>query len=160
MSEEQKQIKIKALKKLLLWFTYFAFVYLFILFFSDRQPDTPNIVDDTPKTKEVNYAKIKNNFSISDMKIKYSINDMVIDGEIKEDKILINGEEFVPGESMNSDYLYPRTLVKYLNNIDTGRYDKENNLYKYENVTVYLNEEKISKIVINDIVTYMLEYDY
>lgn len=165
---------------------YFIFIFVFLLIISiANHSKTDEIIDKTTTTKvEENLSKNYRDY-ISDLsnikKEIVSINDYKLNLDIGENitgylestdnikKIIIkdnqlyeiiNNEEVLNSFFSNIDltYLNIINVQKYLLNSKSIKIE-ENNLitYKYDNLEVIINNEKIEKIKIND--NYVITYE-
>lgn len=165
---------------------YFIFIFVFLLVISiANHSKTDEILDKTTTTKvEENLSKNYRDY-ISDLsnikKEVVSINDYKLNLDIGENitgyletadnikKIIIkdnqlyeiiNNEEILNSEFIDIDltYLNVVNVQKYLLNSKSIKIE-ENNLitYKYDNLEVIINNEKIDKIKIND--NYVITYE-
>lgn len=158
---------------------YFIFIIIFVIVISisnyskkDNNNNNNNtLTTTTTETISKNYYDIINNLSllkkeiviIGDIKLNLDINETISGYEeqsseikkviIKDNKIyeINNGIETLSDLIDDASYLNPTELIKYLlNNKSIKTTENNNNIYKYNDLTVYVENEKITKVVFNN----------
>lgn len=167
---------VPGVKILLKLFLYFIFITAFIIIisisnYSKKANGNTSTTTTTTESISKNYYDIISNLSsvkkeiiiIGDVKLNLDI-DEVISGYkeqgseikkviIKDNKLyeVNNGIETLSNLIDDASLLNPTELTKYLlNNKSLKLMENENTLYKYDYLMVYIVNEKISKIVVND----------
>lgn len=164
---------VKILTKL---FLYFIFIITFITIisisnYSKKAASDTSTTTTTTETISKNYYDIINNLSllkkeiviIGDIKLNLDIDETISGYEeqsseikkviIKDNKIyeINNGIETLSNLIDDASYLNPTELIKYLlNNKSIKTTENNNNIYKYNDLTVYVENEKITKVVFNN----------
>ena len=162
---------VKILTKL---FLYFAFLITFIMIIaiSNYSKKANNDVSTTTTTEVVNknYYEIINNLSsvkketvlIGDIKLSLDIVETISGYEEKENEIkkviikenklyeINNGVETISELITDASLINPSELMKYLLNNKSIKLNEDDNItYKYNDLTVYVKDEKIIKVTIN-----------
>lgn len=154
---------------------YFIFIIIFVIVISvsnySKKDNNNTLTTTTTETISKNYYDIINNLSllkkeiviIGDIKLNLDIDETISGYEeqssdikkviIKDNKIYeINNEiETLCNLIDDASYLNPTELIKYLlNNKSIKTTENNNNIYKYNDLTVYVENEKITKVVFNN----------
>lgn len=154
---------------------YFIFIIIFVIVISisnySKKDNNNTLTTTTTETISKNYYDIINNLSllkkeiviIGDIKLNLDINETISGYEeqsseikkviIKDNKIyeINNGIETLSDLIDDASYLNPTELIKYLlNNKSIKTTENNNNIYKYNDLTVYVENEKITKVVFNN----------
>lgn len=158
---------------------YFIFIIIFVIVISvsnyskkDNNNNNNNtLTTTTTETISKNYYDIINNLSllkkeiviIGDIKLNLDIDETISGYKeqsseikkvvIKDNKIyeINNGIETLSDLIDDASYLNPTELIKYLlNNKSIKTTENNNNIYKYNDLTVYVENEKITKVVFNN----------
>lgn len=154
---------------------YFIFIIIFVIVISvsnySKKDNNNTLTTTTTETISKNYYDIINNLSllkkeiviIGDIKLNLDINEPISGYEeqsseikkviIKDNKIyeINNGIETLSDLIDDASYLNPTELIKYLlNNKSIKTTENNNNIYKYNDLTVYVENEKITKVVFNN----------
>lgn len=155
---------------------YFIFIIIFVIVisvsnYSKKDNNNNTLTTTTTETISKNYYDIINNLSllkkeiviIGDIKLNLDINETISGYEeqsseikkviIKDNKIyeINNGIETLSNLMDDASYLNPTELIKYLlNNKSIKTTENNNNIYKYNDLTVYVENEKITKVVFNN----------
>lgn len=154
---------------------YFIFIIIFVIVISisnySKKDNNNTLTTTTTETISKNYYDIINNLSllkkeiviIGDIKLNLDINETISGYEeqsseikkviIKDNKIyeINNGIEALSNLIDDASYLNPTELIKYLlNNKSIKTTENNNNIYKYNDLTVYVENEKITKVVFNN----------
>lgn len=155
---------------------YFIFIIIFVIVisvsnYSKKDNNNNTLTTTTTETISKNYYDIINNLSllkkeiviIGDIKLNLDINETISGYEeqsseikkviIKDNKIyeINNGIETLSDLIDDASYLNPTELIKYLlNNKSIKTTENNNNIYKYNDLTVYVENEKITKVVFNN----------
>ena len=154
---------------------YFIFIIIFVIVISisnySKKDNNNTLTTTTTETISKNYYDIINNLSllkkeiviIGDIKLNLDIDETISGYEeqsseikkviIKDNKIYeINNEiETLSNLIDDASYLNPTELIKYLlNNKSIKTTENNNNIYKYNDLTVYVENEKITKVVFNN----------
>lgn len=154
---------------------YFIFIIIFVIVISvsnySKKDNNNTLTTTTTETISKNYYDIINNLSllkkeiviIGDIKLNLDINETISGYEeqsseikkviIKDNKIyeINNGIETLSNLIDDASYLNPTELIKYLlNNKSIKTTENNNNIYKYNDLTVYVENEKITKVVFNN----------
>lgn len=151
---------------------YFIFIIIFVIVISvsnySKKDNNNTLTTTTTETISKNYYDIINNLSLSkkeiviigDIKLNLDIDETISGYEeqsseikkviIKDNKIyeINNGIETLSNLIDDASYLNPTELIKYLlNNKSIKTTENNNNIYKYNDLTVYVENEKITKVV-------------
>lgn len=154
---------------------YFIFIIIFVIVISvsnySKKDNNNTLTTTTTETISKNYYDIINNLSllkkeiviIGDIKLNLDIDETISGYEeqsseikkviIKDNKIyeITNGIETLSDLIDDASYLNPTELIKYLlNNKSIKTTENNNNIYKYNDLTVYVENEKITKVVFNN----------
>lgn len=154
---------------------YFIFIIIFVIVISvsnySKKDNNNTLTTTTTETISKNYYDIINNLSllkkeiviIGDIKLNLDIDETISGYEeqsseikkviIKDNKIyeINNGIETLSNLMDDASYLNPTELIKYLlNNKSIKTTENNNNIYKYNDLTVYVENEKITKVVFNN----------
>lgn len=158
---------------------YFIFIIIFVIVISvsnyskkDNNNNNNNtLTTTTTEAISKNYYDIINNLSllkkeiviIGDIKLNLDIDETISGYKeqsseikkvvIKDNKIyeINNGIETLSDLIDDASYLNPTELIKYLlNNKSIKTTENNNNIYKYNDLTVYVENEKITKVVFNN----------
>lgn len=154
---------------------YFIFIIIFVIVISisnySKKDNNNTLTTTTTETISKNYYDIINNLSllkkeiviIGDIKLNLDIDETISGYEeqsseikkviIKDNKIyeINNGIEALSNLIDDASYLNPTELIKYLlNNKSIKTTENNNNIYKYNDLTVYVENEKITKVVFNN----------
>lgn len=155
---------------------YFIFIIIFVIVISVsnyNKKDNNNNTLTTTTTEAIskNYYDIINNLSllkkeiviIGDIKLNLDIDETISGYKeqsseikkviIKDNKIyeINNGIETLSDLIDDASYLNPTELIKYLlNNKSIKTTENNNNIYKYNDLTAYVENEKITKVVFNN----------
>lgn len=154
---------------------YFIFIIIFVIVISisnySKKDNNNTLTTTTTETISKNYYDIINNLSllkkeiviIGDIKLNLDIDETISGYEeqsseikkviIKDNKIyeINNGIETLSNLIDDASYLNPTELIKYLlNNKSIKTTENNNNIYKYNDLTVYIENEKITKVVFNN----------
>lgn len=154
---------------------YFIFIIIFVIVISisnySKKDNNNTLTTTTTETISKNYYDIINNLSllkkeiviIGDIKLNLDIDETISGYEeqsseikkviIKDNKIyeINNGTETLSNLIDDASYLNPTELIKYLlNNKSIKTTENNNNIYKYNDLTVYVENEKITKVVFNN----------
>lgn len=154
---------------------YFIFIIIFVIVISvsnySKKDNNNTLTTTTTETISKNYYDIINNLSllkkeiviIGDIKLNLDIDETISGYEeqsseikkviIKDNKIyeINNGIETLSNLIDDASYLNPTELIKYLlNNKSIKTTENNNNIYKYNDLTVYVENEKITKVVFNN----------
>lgn len=154
---------------------YFIFIIIFVIVISisnySKKDNNNTLTTTTTETISKNYYDIINNLSllkkeiviIGDIKLNLDIDETISGYEeqsseikkviIKDNKIyeINNGIETLSDLIDDASYLNPTELIKYLlNNKSIKTTENNNNIYKYNDLTVYVENEEITKVVFNN----------
>lgn len=154
---------------------YFIFIIIFVIVISisnySKKDNNNTLTTTTTEAISKNYYDIINNLSllkkeiviIGDIKLNLDIDETISGYEeqsseikkviIKDNKIyeINNGIETLSDLIDDASYLNPTELIKYLlNNKSIKTTENNNNIYKYNDLTVYVENEKITKVVFNN----------
>lgn len=156
---------------------YFIFIIIFVIVisvsnYSKKDNNNNNtLTTTTTETISKNYYDIINSLSllkkeiviIGDIKLNLDIDETISGYKeqsseikkviIKDNKIyeINNGIETLSDLIDDASYLNPTELIKYLlNNKSIKTTENNNNIYKYNDLTVYVENEKITKVVFNN----------
>lgn len=154
---------------------YFIFIIIFVLVISvsnySKKDNNNTLTTTTTETISKNYYDIINSLSllkkeiviIGDIKLNLDIDETISSYKeqssdikkviIKDNKIyeINNGIETLSDLIDDASYLNPTELIKYLlNNKSIKTTENNNNIYKYNDLTVYVENEKITKVVFNN----------
>jgi len=154
---------------------YFIFIIIFVIVISvsnySKKDNNNTLTTTTTETISKNYYDIINNLSllkkeiviIGDIKLNLDIDETISGYEeqsseikkviIKDNKIyeINNGIETLSNLIDDASYLNPTELIKYLlNNKSIKTTENNNNIYKYNDLIVYVENEKITKVVFNN----------
>lgn len=154
---------------------YFIFIIIFVIVISvsnySKKDNNNTLTTTTTETISKNYYDIINNLSllkkeiviIGDIKLNLDIDETISGYEeqsseikkviIKDNKIyeINNGIETLSDLIDDASYLNPTELIKYLlNNKSIKTTENNNNIYKYNDLIVYVENEKITKVVFNN----------
>lgn len=154
---------------------YFIFIIIFVIVISvsnySKKDNNNTLTTTTTETISKNYYDIINNLSllkkeiviIGDIKLNLDIDETISGYEeqsseikkviIKDNKIyeINNGIETLNNLIDDASYLNPTELIKYLlNNKSIKTTENNNNIYKYNDLIVYVENEKITKVVFNN----------
>lgn len=154
---------------------YFIFIIIFVIVISisnySKKDNNNTLTTTTTETISKNYYDIINSLSllkkeiviIGDIKLNLDIDETISGYKeqssdikkviIKDNKIYeINNEiETLSDLIDDASYLNPTELIKYLlNNKSIKTTENNNNIYKYNDLTVYVENEKITKVVFNN----------
>lgn len=154
---------------------YFIFIIIFVIVISisnySKKDNNNTLTTTTTETISKNYYDIINNLSllkkeiviIGDIKLNLDIDETISGYKeqsseikkviIKDNKIyeINNGIETLSDLIDDASYLNPTELIKYLlNNKSIKTTENNNNIYKYNDLTVYVENEKITKVVFNN----------
>ncbi len=154
---------------------YFIFIIIFVIVISvsnySKKDNNNTLTTTTTEAISKNYYDIINNLSllkkeiviIGDIKLNLDIDETISGYEeqsseikkviIKDNKIyeINNGIETLSNLIDDASYLNPTELIKYLlNNKSIKTTENNNNIYKYNDLTVYVENEKITKVVFNN----------
>ena len=154
---------------------YFIFIIIFVIVISisnySKKDNNNTLTTTTTEIISKNYYDIINNLSllkkeiviIGDIKLNLDIDETISGYEeqsseikkviIKDNKIyeINNGIETLSNLIDDASYLNPTELIKYLlNNKSIKTTENNNNIYKYNDLTVYVENEKITKVVFNN----------
>lgn len=154
---------------------YFIFIIIFVIVISvsnySKKDNNNTLTTTTTETISKNYYDIINNLSllkkeiviIGDIKLNLDIDETISGYEeqsseikkviIKDNKIyeINNGIETLSNLIDDASYLNPTELIKYLlNNKSIKTTENNNNIYKYNDLAVYVENEKITKVVFNN----------
>lgn len=166
---------VPGVKIVLKLFFYFLFIIIFlmIIYFanSNNNVEEENKQTQTTTQTSKNYYDLiselqttkKEIIKLGDITLNLDINDSITGYIEKQDeikKIIIkdnklyevnNGIEYISDLINDASFLNPIEVCKYLLNNKSIKLE-ENGLftYKYDNLVVYIENEKISKIVVND----------
>lgn len=155
---------------------YFIFIIIFVIVisvsnYSKKDNNNNTLTTTTTETISKNYYDIINSLSllkkeiviIGDIKLNLDIDETISGYKeqsseikkviIKDNKIyeINNGIETLSDLMDDASYLNPTELIKYLlNNKSIKTTENNNNIYKYNDLTVYVENEKITKVVFNN----------
>lgn len=154
---------------------YFIFIIIFVIVISisnySKKDNNNTLTTTTTEAISKNYYDIINNLSllkkeiviIGDIKLNLDIDETISGYEeqsseikkviIKDNKIyeINNGIETLSNLIDDASYLNPTELIKYLlNNKSIKTTENNNNIYKYNDLAVYVENEKITKVVFNN----------
>lgn len=155
---------------------YFIFIIIFVIVisvsnYSKKDNNNNTLTTTTTEAISKNYYDIINNLSllkkeiviIGDIKLNLDIDETISGYEeqsseikkviIKDNKIyeINNGIETLSDLMDDASYLNPTELIKYLlNNKSIKTTENNNNIYKYNDLTAYVENEKITKVVFNN----------
>lgn len=155
---------------------YFIFIIIFVIVisvsnYSKKDNNNNTLTTTTTETISKNYYDIINSLSllkkeiviIGDIKLNLDIDETISGYKeqssdikkviIKDNKIyeINNGIETLSDLIDDASYLNPTELIKYLlNNKSIKTTENNNNIYKYNDLTVYVENEKITKVVFNN----------
>lgn len=154
---------------------YFIFIIIFVIVISvsnySKKDNNNTLTTTTTETISKNYYDIINNLSllkketviIGDINLNLYIDETISGYKeqsseikkvvIKDNKIyeINNGIETLSDLIDDASYLNPTELIKYLlNNKSIKTTENNNNIYKYNDLTVYVENEKITKVVFNN----------
>ena len=155
---------------------YFIFIIIFVIVisvsnYSKKDNNNNTLTTTTTEAISKNYYDIINNLSllkkeiviIGDIKLNLDIDETISGYKeqsseikkviIKDNKIyeITNGIETLSDLIDDASYLNPTELIKYLlNNKSIKTTENNNNIYKYNDLTVYVENEKITKVVFNN----------
>lgn len=155
---------------------YFIFIIIFVIVisvsnYSKKDNNNNTLTTTTTEAISKNYYDIINNLSllkkeiviIGDIKLNLDIDETISGYKeqsseikkviIKDNKIyeINNGIETLSNLMDDASYLNPTELIKYLlNNKSIKTTENNNNIYKYNDLTVYVENEKITKVVFNN----------
>lgn len=154
---------------------YFIFIIIFVIVISvsnySKKDNNNTLTTTTTETISKNYYDIINNLSllkkeiviIGDIKLNLYIDETISGYKeqsseikkviIKDNKIyeINNGIETLSNLIDDASYLNPTELIKYLlNNKSIKTTENNNNIYKYNDLIVYVENEKITKVVFNN----------
>lgn len=154
---------------------YFIFIIIFVIVISisnySKKDNNNTLTTTTTETISKNYYDIINSLSllkkevviIGDIKLNLDIDETISGYKeqsseikkviIKDNKIyeINNGIETLSDLIDDASYLNPTELIKYLlNNKSIKTTENNNNIYKYNDLTVYVENEKITKVVFNN----------
>ncbi len=155
---------------------YFIFIIIFVIVisvsnYSKKDNNNNTLTTTTTEAISKNYYDIINNLSllkkeiviIGDIKLNLDIDETISGYKeqsseikkvvIKDNKIyeINNGIETLSDLIDDASYLNPTELIKYLlNNKSIKTTENNNNIYKYNDLTVYVENEKITKVVFNN----------
>lgn len=154
---------------------YFIFIIIFVIVISisnySKKDNNNTLTTTTTETISKNYYDIINSLSllkkeiviIGDIKLNLDIDETISGYEeqsseikkviIKDNKIyeINNGIETLSNLIDDASYLNPTELIKYLlNNKSIKTTENNNNIYKYNDLIVYVENEKITKVVFNN----------
>lgn len=154
---------------------YFIFIIIFVIVISvsnySKKDNNNTLTTTTTETISKNYYDIINNLSllkkeiviIGDINLNLYIDETISGYEeqsseikkviIKDNKIyeINNGIETLSNLIDDASYLNPTELIKYLlNNKSIKTTENNNNIYKYNDLIVYVENEKITKVVFNN----------
>lgn len=155
---------------------YFIFIIIFVIVisvsnYSKKDNNNNTLTTTTTETISKNYYDIINNLSllkkeiviIGDIKLNLDIDETISGYKeqsseikkviIKDNKIyeINNGIETLSDLIDDASYLNPTELIKYLlNNKSIKTTENNNNIYKYNDLTAYVENEKITKVVFNN----------
>lgn len=153
---------------------YFIFIIIFVIVISVSnysKKDNNTLTTTTTEAISKNYYDIINNLSllkkeiviIGDIKLNLDIDETISGYKeqsseikkviIKDNKIyeINNGIETLSDLIDDASYLNPTELIKYLlNNKSIKTTENNNNIYKYNDLTAYVENEKITKVVFNN----------
>lgn len=168
--------KVPGVKIVLKLTLYFIFIIIFVIVisvsnYSKKDNNNNTLTTTTTETISKNYYDIINNLSllkkeiviIGDIKLNLDIDETISGYKeqssdikkviIKDNKIyeINNGIETLSNLIDDASYLNPTELIKYLlNNKSIKTTENNNNIYKYNDLTVYVENEKITKVVFNN----------
>lgn len=155
---------------------YFIFIIIFVIVisvsnYSKKDNNNNTLTTTTTEAISKNYYDIINNLSllkkeiviIGDIKLNLDIDETISGYKeqsseikkviIKDNKIyeINNGIETLSDLIDDASYLNPTELIKYLlNNKSIKTTENNNNIYKYNDLIVYVENEKITKVVFNN----------
>lgn len=155
---------------------YFIFIIIFVIVisvsnYSKKDNNNNTLTTTTTEAISKNYYDIINNLSllkkeiviIGDIKLNLDIDETISGYKeqsseikkviIKDNKIyeINNGIETLSDLIDDVSYLNPTELIKYLlNNKSIKTTENNNNIYKYNDLTAYVENEKITKVVFNN----------
>lgn len=154
---------------------YFIFIIIFVIVISisnySKKDNNNTLTTTTTETISKNYYDIINSLSllkkeiviIGDIKLNLDIDETISGYKeqsseikkviIKDNKIyeINNGIETLSDLIDDASFLNPTELIKYLlNNKSIKTTENNNNIYKYNDLTVYVENEKITKVVFNN----------
>lgn len=155
---------------------YFIFIIIFVIVisvsnYSKKDNNNNTLTTTTTEAISKNYYDIINSLSllkkeiviIGDIKLNLDIDETISGYKeqsseikkviIKDNKIyeINNGIETLSDLIDDASYLNPTELIKYLlNNKSIKTTENNNNIYKYNDLTVYVENEKITKVVFNN----------
>lgn len=155
---------------------YFIFIIIFVIVisvsnYSKKDNNNNTLTTTTTEAISKNYYDIINNLSllkkeiviIGDIKLNLDIDETISGYKeqsseikkvvIKDNKIyeINNGIETLSDLIDDASYLNPTELIKYLlNNKSIKTTENNNNICKYNDLTVYVENEKITKVVFNN----------
>ena len=155
---------------------YFIFIIIFVIVisvsnYSKKDNKNNTLTTTTTETISKNYYDIINNLSllkketviIGDINLNLDIDETISGYKeqssdikkviIKDNKIyeINNGIETLSDLIDDASYLNPTELIKYLlNNKSIKTTENNNNIYKYNDLIVYVENEKITKVVFNN----------
>ena len=153
--------------------TVFIIIFVIVISISNysKKDNNNTLTTTTTETISKNYYDIINNLSllkkeiviIGDIKLNLDIDETISGYKeqsseikkviIKDNKIyeINNGIETLSDLIDDASYLNPTELIKYLlNNKSIKTTENNNNIYKYNDLTVYVENEKITKVVFNN----------
>ncbi len=163
---------VKILTKL---FLYFIFIITFITIisisnYSKKAASDTSTTTTTTESVSKNYYDIISNLStvkkemviIGDVNLNLDIGETINGYKeqgseikkviVKENKLyeINNGVEILSDLVENTSFINPSELIKYLLNNKSIKLTENNNvIYKYDDLTVYVENEKITKVVVN-----------
>ncbi len=155
---------------------YFIFIIIFVIVisvsnYSKKDNNNNTLTTTTTEAISKNYYDIINNLSllkkeiviIGDIKLNLDIDETISGYKeqsseikkviIKDNKIyeINNGIETLSDLIDDASYLNPTELIKYLlNNKSIKTTENNNNIYKYNDLTAYVENEKITKVIFNN----------
>ena len=155
---------------------YFIFIIIFVIVisvsnYSKKDNNNNTLTTTTTEAISKNYYDIINSLSllkkeiviIGDIKLNLDIDETISGYKeqsseikkviIKDNKIyeINNGIETLSDLIDDASYLNPTELIKYLlNNKSIKTTENNNNIYKYNDLIVYVENEKITKVVFNN----------
>lgn len=155
---------------------YFIFIIIFVIVisvsnYSKKDNNNNTLTTTTTEAISKNYYDIINNLYllkkeiviIGDIKLNLDIDETISGYKeqsseikkviIKDNKIyeINNGIETLSDLIDDASYLNPTELIKYLlNNKSIKTTENNNNIYKYNDLTAYVENEKITKVVFNN----------
>lgn len=168
----------KILLKLGLYFIFIGALLVIVIVGNSNSKDLENKTTTTVEAiNNSNYRDMimnlqdvkKETITINNVKLSLDIGESIDGYEESENEIkkvvlkdnklyeITSGEEVLSSVIEDATYFNPTEVLKYLLNNKSIKYDNEEVFYKYDFLTVYIKDEKISKIVVNN--SYEINYN-